>query len=56
MRAVIWTDVFQSVIIIGGMFAIVIQVGRHVRLCDCQCTHFLYLLVGLLLEYSFLYE
>jgi len=28
MRAVIWTDVFQSVIILGGLLAILIKVSK----------------------------
>jgi len=29
MKAIVWTDVFQSVVMIAGLLAIVIQVCRH---------------------------
>ena len=32
MRAVIWTDVFQSMVLIGGMLAVVIQVSGYLVL------------------------
>ena len=40
MRAVVWTDFFQAIVMFGGMLAIVIQVGTmQPHKATCRKNH-----------------